>query len=114
MSNRATLAINQNYTIMKKTRLQSQYVIPQNDVFIMLWQIKCAAKLVESNNESFSHLYELLEKYSQDIQIQTGEKCYTISECVQMREATINDMVSEENNRAFEEAKADRMRRERE
>lgn len=114
MSNRATLAINQNYAIMKKTRLQSQYVIPQNDVSIMLWQIKSAAKLVESNKEPFSYLYDRLKEYSDAIQIPAGEKCYTISECVQMREATINDMVSEENNRAFEEAKADRMRRERE
>lgn len=95
---------------MRRKYLPSQYVVPQSDVSIMLWQLSCATKMVENGAKPFSYLHDLISKYLGSIDInnaEKGENVYTITECVQMREAALEKAVDEENKRALEELKED-------
>lgn len=94
--------------ITRRKYLPSQYVVPQSDVSIMLWQIRCATDLVENGKKPFSYLHNLIDEYVKAIDINNREQrvaAYTITECVQMREDAIEQMVDEENRRSLEELK---------
>lgn len=99
--------------ITRRKYLPSQYVVPQSDVSIMLWQIKCAAKCVEAGKKPFSHLYDVLAKYHEAIDMNTKPRvaAYKISECVQMLADALDKAAEEENKRAAEEALAERAKR---
>lgn len=75
-----------------KARLQGNYVVPQNDVKTMLWQIKIAVDLVESGHESFSYLYKVLDDYKAKIAEGIGDLSYSIAECVESLQKSFTEL----------------------
>lgn len=87
-----------------KKQIITDKMVQYTDVQMMLGQIRCAAEVVLNGHEKPEYLYDAISKYMAQIQ-PGGEKCYSLSECVQMQSNIIKKFVDEENRRACLEAK---------
>lgn len=87
-----------------KKRIITDNMVQYTDVQMMLGQIRCAAVVVLNGHKKPEYLYDAISKYMAQIQ-PGGEKCYSLSECVQMQADIIKSFVDEKNHRELLEAK---------
>lgn len=70
---------------MKRQFLNNQYVTPQEDIVDFLVNMKSTIKLVEAGKLPLSVVSDMLDDFRDSAAFVGGDKCYTISECVEKR-----------------------------